>query len=122
MSRSQLGAPAAALTPFPTVEDRVQQSTELWTKDLRQLFEVARERFSDVSWETDIGERVWAHKGEYKHLTRRETPLASWLAMSAFDAECTRANTKAVVYVRAPSTCSVPFQASQPTSQSSKHS
>lgn len=63
MSRSQEGSTSTALTPFPTIEDRVQQSTELWARDLRQLFEDARDRFSDVSWETDTGDRVWAHKG-----------------------------------------------------------
>lgn len=61
MSRAQVGA--TALTPFPTIEDRVTQSTELWARDLRRLFEDARQLFSDVSWETDIGDRVWAHKG-----------------------------------------------------------
>lgn len=52
-----------ALTPFPTVEARVHESTELWARDLRSLFEHARDRFADVSWETDSGDRVWAHKG-----------------------------------------------------------
>lgn len=50
---------------FPTVENRVEASTELWARDLRSLFDHAKERFGDVSWETDSGgDRIWGHKGE----------------------------------------------------------
>ncbi|BEI95000.1 uncharacterized protein CcaverHIS019_0705810 [Cutaneotrichosporon cavernicola] len=66
MTRSQVGPPTPSPTsspyPFPTIDDRVQQSIDLWARNLRTLFDDARERFSDVSWETDIGDRVWAHK------------------------------------------------------------
>ncbi|CAK9782341.1 unnamed protein product [Cutaneotrichosporon oleaginosum] len=58
MTRSQVGPP----TPFPDVDARVHQSIALWASDLRQLFDDARDRFPDVSWETDAGDRVWAHK------------------------------------------------------------
>lgn len=51
------------LTPFPTVENRVNASTDLWANDLRTVFEEARDRFADISWESETGERVWAHKG-----------------------------------------------------------
>lgn len=54
---------ASALTPFSSVEECVHQSTELWARDLRSLFEHAVDRFADVSWETDSGDRIWAHKG-----------------------------------------------------------
>jgi hypothetical protein len=50
---------------FPSVEDRVEISTEGWAKDLRGLFHAAKERFGDVSWESEEGgDRVWGHKGE----------------------------------------------------------
>jgi hypothetical protein len=49
---------------FPTVEDGVAESTEVWARDLRAVFEHAKERFGDVSWESeDGGERIWGHKG-----------------------------------------------------------
>ncbi len=54
------------LPDFPSVEDRVAESTEIWARDLRALFEHAKERFGDVSWESEnLGEegRVWGHKG-----------------------------------------------------------
>lgn len=72
----------AALTPFPSVEHRVNTSTESWARDLRTVFDDARDRFSDISWESDSGERVWAHKGG----------LVSGRLLTA-----------ALVYVRAPS-------------------
>ena len=64
---------------FPTVEDRVETSTEVWAKDLRGLFELAKERFGDVSWEgeedVNVGPgrsvRVWGHKGMSKRKTVR---------------------------------------------------
>jgi len=59
---------AAALTPFATVEALVQRSTDLWARDLRSLFEHARDRFADVSWETDNSARIWAHKGRCKRV------------------------------------------------------
>lgn len=50
--------------PIPSVERRVSESTEIWARDLRSLFEHARERFGDVTWESEEGgERIWAHKG-----------------------------------------------------------
>jgi hypothetical protein len=50
----------------PTVEQRVSESTEIWARELRALFEHAKERFGDVSWESEdgLGDRVWGHKGE----------------------------------------------------------
>jgi hypothetical protein len=42
----------------------VAESTEVWARDLRAVFEHAKERFGDVSWESeDGGERIWGHKG-----------------------------------------------------------
>lgn len=56
-------APLAFLPP-ETVERRVEISTEEWARDLRALFVHAKERFGDVSWESEEGqERVWGHKG-----------------------------------------------------------
>jgi hypothetical protein len=47
-----------------SVERRVTESTEIWARDLRSLFEHAKERFGDVTWESEEGgERIWAHKG-----------------------------------------------------------
>lgn len=52
------------LSPIPTVERRVSDSTEIWARDLRSLFEHAKERFGDVTWESEEGgSRIWAHKG-----------------------------------------------------------
>lgn len=49
---------------FATVEAAVSDSTELWARDLKALFEHAKDRFGDVSWETELGgERIWGHKG-----------------------------------------------------------
>lgn len=53
---------------IPSVEDRVESSTDIWARDLRALFEHAKERFGDVCWENEddfmgLGERVWGHKG-----------------------------------------------------------
>jgi len=46
------------------VESRVEVSTEEWARDLRALFNAAKERFGDVSWESEEGgDRVWGHKG-----------------------------------------------------------
>lgn len=45
-------------------------STETWQRDLKTLFDHAKERFPDVVWDltTDYGsgtqEDVWGHKGE----------------------------------------------------------
>ncbi|RXK42234.1 hypothetical protein M231_00592 [Tremella mesenterica] len=48
---------------IPTVEDSVAVSTDIWARDLRALFEHAKDRFGDVSWESeDGGERIWGHK------------------------------------------------------------
>ncbi|EIW68712.1 hypothetical protein TREMEDRAFT_12167, partial [Tremella mesenterica DSM 1558] len=45
------------------VEDSVAVSTDIWARDLRALFEHAKDRFGDVSWESeDGGERIWGHK------------------------------------------------------------
>ena len=54
---------ALALNQFPSVEDRVALSTNQWADDLRGIYSNARDRFSDVAWETDRGERIFAHKG-----------------------------------------------------------
>lgn len=54
---------ALALNQFPSVEDRVALSTNQWADDLRGIYNNARDRFSDVAWETDTGERIFAHKG-----------------------------------------------------------
>jgi hypothetical protein len=52
------------LSHVPTVERRVSDSTEIWARDLRSLFEHAKERFGDVTWESEEGgTRIWAHKG-----------------------------------------------------------
>ena len=52
--------------PIPTVERSVSESTEIWARDLRSLFEHAKERFGDVTWESEEGgERIWAHKGMF---------------------------------------------------------
>lgn len=49
---------------FPSVEDRVAESTESWASDLAVLFSQAKERFGDVTWECeDGGEKIWGHKG-----------------------------------------------------------
>lgn len=49
---------------FATVEKRVEESTEIWARDLASLFGHAKERFGDVSWETQAGgDRIWGHKG-----------------------------------------------------------
>ena len=54
----------STLNPIPTVERRVSDSTEVWARDLRSLFEHAKERFGDVTWESEEGgSRIWAHKG-----------------------------------------------------------
>lgn len=51
---------------IPTVERSVSDSTEIWARDLRSLFEHAKERFGDVTWESEEGgERIWAHKGMF---------------------------------------------------------
>lgn len=49
---------------FASVEAAVSNSTELWARDLKALNEHAKDRFGDVSWETEYGgERIWGHKG-----------------------------------------------------------
>lgn len=54
----------STLDPIVSVERRVSDSTEIWARDLRSLFEHAKERFGDVTWESEEGgERIWAHKG-----------------------------------------------------------
>jgi hypothetical protein len=53
---------------FATVEVAVSNSTDLWARDLKALYEHARDRFGDVSWETELGvERIWGHKGAFMH-------------------------------------------------------
>ena len=55
---------SSTLARFPSVESRVEVSTEEWARDLRALFNAAKERFGDVSWESEEGgDRVWGHKG-----------------------------------------------------------
>ena len=51
---------------FPSVERKVSESTELWARDLQSLFEHAKDRFGDVSWESEDvenGDKIWGHKG-----------------------------------------------------------
>ncbi|ORY22450.1 hypothetical protein BCR39DRAFT_551657 [Naematelia encephala] len=48
---------------WPSVERRVSESTDVWARDLRSVFEHAKDRFGDVSWESEEGsERIWGHK------------------------------------------------------------
>lgn len=57
------------LPNFPSVESRVSESTEIWARDLRSLFEHAKDRFGDVSWESEEVEdadRIWGHKGGFQ--------------------------------------------------------
>lgn len=78
--------PFSSNLPFETVERRVEISTEEWARDLRSLFEHSKERFGDVSWESEGGEeRVWGHKGEFMPL------------------ECEEVLMVAIIYARAPS-------------------
>jgi hypothetical protein len=59
------GGPSAS-DSLPSVEERVAESTEVWARDLRAVFEHARERFGDVTWESeDGGARIWGHKGGF---------------------------------------------------------
>lgn len=84
-SSSHPHAPIAPLLPLSTP---IQHSSDVWSSDLRTLFEKAKERFGDVSWEVgregdEDGEddedddfesvdgrehgqkeRIWGHKGE----------------------------------------------------------
>jgi hypothetical protein len=59
--------PLLDISDIPTVEERVSYSTEVWARELRALFEHAKDRFGDVSWESDEGHgaRVWGHKGTF---------------------------------------------------------
>ena len=78
---------ASPIPSIPSVEARVSESTEIWARDLRGLFEHAKERFGDVSWESEgdgDAERIWGHKGG--------DGIALMLA-----------NKTAVIYARAPS-------------------
>ncbi|WWC67649.1 uncharacterized protein I206_101559 [Kwoniella pini CBS 10737] len=46
---------------FPSVEERLLESTESWIRDLRSLYENAQNRFGDISWEAlGSSERIWA--------------------------------------------------------------
>ncbi|WWC87196.1 uncharacterized protein L201_002082 [Kwoniella dendrophila CBS 6074] len=48
---------------YPSVEESVSSSTEIWLKDLKELYENAKDRFGDVSWEKEgSSERIWSHK------------------------------------------------------------
>nr|XP_018265781.1 uncharacterized protein I303_02155 [Kwoniella dejecticola CBS 10117]OBR87939.1 hypothetical protein I303_02155 [Kwoniella dejecticola CBS 10117] len=48
---------------FPSVEERLTESTESWIRDLKTLFDNAESRFGDVSWEErDSVEKSWGHK------------------------------------------------------------
>ena len=52
---------------IPKVKESVRGSVEVWARDLRSLAAHAKERFGDVSWESEDGpedgEKVWGHKG-----------------------------------------------------------
>ncbi|WVF70098.1 hypothetical protein IAT40_004886 [Kwoniella sp. CBS 6097] len=48
---------------YPSVEERVRESAETWIRDLRNLYEHAKDRFGDVSWISEGNlERIWGHK------------------------------------------------------------
>ncbi|OCF59112.1 hypothetical protein L486_03613 [Kwoniella mangroviensis CBS 10435] len=49
---------------YPSVEERIADSTESWIKDLKSLFENAKDRFGDVCWESeDLSmKKIWGHK------------------------------------------------------------
>jgi len=64
----------ASFPRFPSVESKVEVSTEGWARDLRALFDAAKERFGDVSWESEEGgDKVWGHKGEFTSRGYEET-------------------------------------------------
>lgn len=59
-------APRDHSSQIASVEDSVESSTEIWARDLQSLFQHAKDRFADVSWETeDGGDRIWGHKGAF---------------------------------------------------------
>ncbi|ORX34351.1 hypothetical protein BD324DRAFT_583444 [Kockovaella imperatae] len=51
---------------IPCVEERVAESLSVWAKELRALFDHAKERFGDVTWENEDDSsgrsRIWGHK------------------------------------------------------------
>ncbi|WVQ68951.1 uncharacterized protein L199_007160 [Kwoniella botswanensis] len=49
---------------YPSVEERIADSTESWIKDLKSLFDNAKDRFGDVCWESeDLSiNKIWGHK------------------------------------------------------------
>lgn len=88
-SSSLAHAPHAPLPPLLPLSTPIQHSSDVWSSDLRTLFEKAKERFGDVSWEVGregddededdedeedfqsaeereqgLKERIWGHKGK----------------------------------------------------------
>nr|XP_019047493.1 hypothetical protein I302_04108 [Kwoniella bestiolae CBS 10118]OCF26423.1 hypothetical protein I302_04108 [Kwoniella bestiolae CBS 10118] len=52
---------------YPSVEERISDSTDSWVSDLKSLFDNAKDRFGDVCWESVGGEgtptrKIWGHK------------------------------------------------------------
>jgi hypothetical protein len=60
---------AIADTPSSVLAKTSAASTESWQRDLKTLFDLAKERFPDVVWELTSDnehvapEEVWGHKG-----------------------------------------------------------
>ncbi|KAL7416386.1 hypothetical protein BDY24DRAFT_412573 [Mrakia frigida] len=50
-SSSSSSHPHAPITPLLPLSTPIQHSSDVWSSDLRTLFEKAKERFGDVSWE-----------------------------------------------------------------------
>jgi hypothetical protein len=71
MTQSSHSQVDRGIQQIPTVEQRVSESTEIWAKELRSLFDRAKDRFGDVSWESEetreyvANDRIWGHKGMY---------------------------------------------------------
>ena len=83
-SSSAGGTPSAGLPTLLPLSTPIAHSSDVWTSDLRTLFESAKDRFGDVSWEVggqdeddddelesdaeSTGEahsdRIWGHKGQ----------------------------------------------------------
>lgn len=63
MAGADASVPASVLVTTSTA------STEAWQRDLKRLFDQAKERFPDVVWELTADyegnpqEEVWGHKG-----------------------------------------------------------
>jgi hypothetical protein len=75
------------LPDLPSVEYRVAQSTEIWARDLRALFEHAKDRFGDVTWESEGDGRIWGHKGALRQRVVLTTAVIYARAPSGYYAE-----------------------------------